>query len=564
MCYDDDSGVTDKMDNASNSSRQPWGVAPIDFLYSIDTNFSPESLSLEEKEAILSSVSATIIESVYEYACLPKRTRKRRRQSAVSSFSSASSSRRAEILSISPGFGHEWLGDCDFFSNKEDSGSFCSEIQGTVLVAFDGNNRADSTKVVASDFESVGNVVLSRIEEDMMNGIYIDKINAEMRNLGVTITTMNYIDSDYPELAAQDAFGDLNTNAGLLEADLAGMSVFSKVAIPMMVILSLLAMGLCWYAIVSRPTDLFSAQNRSANPKSGTKRDEADGRKHNNNSKNVDTGKNEKHTQKSSKESSRALTVEATLQDLSNTEKLTYGDQNAMNPSRSFNQKSSTTHSFRSTQASRGATQARNQSSMNAVDRNNHPSDTETGSCGHSVEMHNGVRGNAPYISNVGLVKDGHRRTRANASFSASKARRNVTPIRALSSFFGIGNWSGSNPVMDRIGACASIPNNHCFGDEQELPPRLGNSEDTFLRYGRPINERNNSLVQAEPHVYPNKSAKWAMGAKKSAAYREYINKKVLQRNTEYGKPDEFVPMEIGVKRTFTDSQGRIREMVAL
>jgi len=592
VCYDSDSGSNVSTANVADARRKPWGVAPIDFTYSIETNFSLLSLSLREKETLLPSVSAAIIESVYEYDCLSQRRRKRRRQSAVSSLltSSVSSSRRAEILSVGPGIGHEWLGECGdiSFSNNNDEKNdyFCIKIRGTVVIAFDGEEHPESTIAIASDFKSVGDVVLSRIEEDMINGNYVDKINNDLLMFGLTIISMKYIDSNYPGLVAQGAFGPLNSNSGLetamVRVDTVGMTLFSKVAIPIMVILFLLAMGLCWCAVLSCPADLFFAKTRSRNQESGDNKDE-DSRNHSrsnsgregeigyrNNSipfsitnidkKNADIRRNEKYRHKGSRESSRTLSLEATLQDLSDIEVLKYGNQNPV-------------HSMSSG----------NQSTMHVVDGNSHPSDTETGSSSPSVEICNDIKDDVPTGIKVDLMNVPYREV-ADGSLSAKKAKFNSTPIRAISSFFSksISSTVPQGPtstinLMDRISSCTSIPNNHCLGDEQELQPRTTtngtNTNSTVLRYIIPTVERCNSLMEEESEPpalsrksVPNKAGSplSRMGSKKSAAYREYINQKILQRKAGYEQSDTSMSMQIGVKRTFTDSQGRIREMVAL
>lgn len=537
VCYDD---------NASD--RQPWGVAQIDFLYSIQTNFPSESLSLRQKDAILGSISAAIVESVHKYGCSSRQSRKRRRQSAVSS--SASSSRRTEMLSISPGDGHEWLGECDGLQTINES--FCNEIHGTVEIAFDVEDTPGSSSAVASDFKSVGEIVLSRIKDDMTNGNYLDNVRNDV--FGVTVNNIKYIDSDYLDLVAQDAFVPLNSNSEYPEATF-NLTLFSKIAIPIMVILSLLAMGLCWCAMVSCPTDVFFAKRRQ-NKDSHNQHAERGDRKNNRKSKNVSTGRNEKLDLKSRNESSRSYSLEAIRQDLSVAESTKYGHQKAARSSLSTNQ----------VLPFLARSHARTQSRLHTLDSNPHPSDTETGSSGRSVEMRNNFEDHAPSRRTIDLTKPYGREKRF------ANEKRSFNPMNAIASLFGQRN---SNDLVDRITAC----NNNCFGDEQEAPPPTMRNEnsnkDTVLKYVIPTVERSNSLVDNESSTPPvsRKATPTAvrspyaqMGTKKSAAYREYINDKMIQRSAELDPPDKSVPipMEIGVKRTFTDSQGRIREMVAL
>jgi len=489
VCYDDDTGIIDPLDS---TARRPWGVAPIDFNYAIHTDVASESLTDMEKDAILTSVSAAIIESVYEYGCFPRQSRKRRRQTAVSS---ASISRRAEILSISPGSGHEWLGDCAGLT----SGSHCSEIRGTVEIAFDRKVHPESTSTGAVDFESVGNTVLFRIQEDMINGNYVDKVNNDMRSFGRVISTMKYIDSDYPDLAAKDAFGALDwstADSELSAASAGGMTRFSKAAIPIMVILSLLAMGLCWCAYKSFPMEYFFAKRRRSKDEKARK----EKRKH---------------------ESKHALSLEATLEDLEEVETRKYGD-------RSFSRFSPVVMGTRA------------QSAPNIGNGAFQPSDTETGTFADET-----------------------------AIFSSNE-KRNATPIRLLSSLFGNSNTttvplSPEPTITEKISACTGIP---CTGN----PNNQNQNNGAVMRYITPSVVRSNSLIDEEelpPEnisrslTMPSPSRSWfpRMGSKKAAAYKEYINEKMNQRNPELANPE---PMKIGVKRTFTDSQGQIREMVAL
>jgi hypothetical protein len=541
-------------------------------------------LSQVEKNAILRSVSAAIIDSVYEYGCLPQGSRKRRRQTAVSSLplSSASTSRRAEILSISPGIGHDWLGECNGLSssntNDNENDFSCNEIHGTVVIAFNDKDDPEATSTVASGFESVGNVVLSRIEEDMINGNYVDKVNNDMLQFGVKINNMKYIDSDYPDLAAQDAFEPLNYNSGAAEADIFradpfDMTLFSKIAIPIMVVLSLLAMGLCWFAIRSCPTELFFPKSR---------KDEDEGRySKGSNNRYVDKGvrkdNNNSKARGTSKESSRALSLEATLQDLSDIEMLTYGDQSAAQSMSYGNQSSYSIPPSRSARSHRGVNRF-----LPTVEGNVHSSDTDTGSSGHSAEMHYDIKNREPPGRRVNSMQASHRGRVAHDSSFSKQAKQNATPIRVLSHMFGQSNANRVPPVptstaelMDRINSCTSIPNNDCFANEQ-MPPSstmLNRENNNSLRYVVPTVERSNSLVEYESSRLPvsrsrtqptARSSLSPMGTKKSAAYRDYINKKMIQREAKYEQPDTSLPMEIGVKRTFTDAHGRVRDMVAL
>lgn len=619
VCYDGDNGSNQSTDNTGDARRKPSGVAPVDFIYSIKSDISLSLLSLREKEVILESVSSAIIESVYKYGCFPRRGRKRRRQSAVSlsPLPSASSSRRAEILSISPGKGHQWIGECSglLANNSSDvkNGLFCSEIQGTVVIAFDGNDHPESASGTASDFESVGNLVLSRIEEDMIDGSYVEKVNNDMQKFGLSISNMTYIDSDYPNLVAQDAFGSMNSNFGLPKANVVpaetfNMPLFSKVAIPVMVVLFFLAMGLCWCAIMSYPADLYSVKGKKGkfidqeheyknsrnyrHSKPSQDAETGDSITKNNNSKTHVVGSNEKYKREGCEENVRAISL-ATLQDLSNTEKLNYGDQDAVSSmnsrDRSSNRRNLSTPHVLNTETSHGASRlpsirARPQSAMHVVNGKSHPSDTETGSSGKCNEIHNNMKDHTPTESKVQSMNVGDRGEFADNLAFAKKAKQNCTPRSILSSLFcrDLSSDVPSDPVptidlMGRINSCTSDQNNNCFGSDQgQTPSRVINESSNnsrALRHAIPNTERCNSLMDTESLTPPVTSettqttkglALSRMGTKKSAAYREYINNKMLQRNADCEQLNESIPIEIGVKRTFTDADGCIREMVAL
>jgi len=598
VCVNDNSGTNIGANTEADVRRHPWGVAPIHFRYSIESLFSPTLLSVMEKDSILKSVSAAIIESIYEIGCLPQ-NRKRRRQNAVS-FSSSTRSRRAEILSISPGTGHEWLGPCDDLLPSDNIPNtivtYCSMILGTLVIGFDENIHLNSntSNVTANDFNSVGNVVLSKIEQDMINGNYIEIVNDDIASLGVTISYMTFIGSDYPDLVNENVFGSMNANPQLLEAGsvplkLAEMTRFSKVVIPIMAILFLLAMAFCWCAIMSWPKDVFPQKNRR---KKSENEDFHGNHSQNHLQPNVRRDADDIDPIPSSMTrygNAGELSLAATLQDLSHAEALKYGDQKTTQPSSSGNPENYSSIPRRNTKLSRDTNQFlpvtardRPQNTMYVVDGTYHPSDTETGSSGRSVDFRNDIgdffpnerKADLENAVNHGKVPDDH-------SF-AKKGGRNATPIRFLSSFLGGNNASeatstatNTNNLMDRISSCTSIQNNKCLGGAHELLPDVSkkqNDENKF-RYVIPTVDRSNSLVETESlkrlpssEEIPNRtrSTLSRMGTKKSAAYREYINDKILRREAECEQLESSIPIEIGVKRTFTDAQGRIREMVAL
>jgi len=162
-------------------------------------------------------------------------------------------------------------------------------------------------------------------------------------------------------------------------------------------------------------------------------------------------------------------------------------------------------------------------------------------------------------------------------------------PTSIFSSLFGQNNRVGShvppprNPtsvieLVNRVGSCTTIRTNNCLGNEKDETEKHSNR----LRYVVTDVERSNSMVESmdrhrppKPRAptastkgaSPNKSTSPSarMGKKKSTAYRAYMHKKMTEREEECLQPlGSPIPMEIGVKRTFTDEKGRVREMVSL
>mmetsp|Transcript_19404 Transcript_19404/g.39890 ORF Transcript_19404/g.39890 Transcript_19404/m.39890 type:complete len:153 (+) Transcript_19404:752-1210(+) len=128
-------------------------------------------------------------------------------------------------------------------------------------------------------------------------------------------------------------------------------------------------------------------------------------------------------------------------------------------------------------------------------------------------------------------------------------------------------NFRQSRQSRKKISACTGIPCTGIPNNENQ-----NQHDGAVMRYITPSVVRSNSLIDEEelpPEnisrslTMPSPSRSWfpRMGSKKAAAYKEYINEKMHQRNPELAHSE---PMKIGVKRTFTDSQGQIREMVAL
>mmetsp|Transcript_54012 Transcript_54012/g.62395 ORF Transcript_54012/g.62395 Transcript_54012/m.62395 type:complete len:660 (+) Transcript_54012:178-2157(+) len=635
--------------NNNSGNKAGTAIAPIAFLYSVETNLSSMSLSLEAKEAIVSSVSAAIIDKIYEYDCPTRRT-----------LSSSSSLRRMEIQSISPGNGHEWLGECfspgtgegssdSDSSSSSSSGSnidnnintSCNEIDGTVVIGF------DETGSGPSDFRSIGTIVLTRIQEDMTNGNYLEKLNIDIQNLNVTVTKMNYIDSDYFELVDQNIFASLN--AGLdsnLSAQQTGMTVFSKAAIPVMVVLFLLAMGLCWCAFSSCPTEVIFWKNY----KKEEVDEESEGSPYSKDSRHLSTlhkpkaghlsyvkahprhlsrlsstmdvypnsgrdgrlcpkGKDDqdlssssttcsddvnKSKQRRNNEEDEVIppSLEATLKDLSEAEMKSYdmyGHRQTFS-TLPIGNTNTRMNRFLPIPIRRSKSQ-----SMIYVEEGSHPSDTETDNeksgCSTSssglhedsstdsvIELYEDCSNDSVIESEINFVKvedpesvcsklKGQKKQQQqqhHATHPVLPSSRRVFPFffKSIDSQKGVrNNPSPDIDLVERV-TCTSSDNN-CLRDTKEIPAP---DSITVINY---IPKSSNPLVAK---VTPIPSINTALpptrriSGKKSAAYREYINNKMLQRNHSMEGTDceDNVSMEIGLKRSVVDERGTIREMVAL
>jgi hypothetical protein len=645
------------------SRNEPWNdavatVAPIEFLYSVETTETIDlsSLSLEAKEAIMFSVSAAIIESIYEYDCPSQQ-----RALSMSSSRSRSKRRRMEIQSISPGNGHVWLGECnsniDNNNNNnnnivESSNRNCNEIDGTVVIGFDEENGSSP-----SDFSSVGNVVLSRIQEDMTNGNYLEQVNTDIQkqNFNVTVTDMKYINSDYFDLVDQDVLASLNS--GLddvnLAADQTGMTLFSKAAIPVMVVLFVLAMAFCLCALMSWPAEAIFWKNKkkkkekfdeesegnlyskkdstlqkpkaedlrytNAHPHKLSSRSSTmdvprnsgrDGRlslkgkddkdlpsSSYSNGDNTTTNSNSNKRRKN-KEEDKVLSpsLEATLKDLTEAELKSFGNASyAVTRGQTFS-----TLPMGNTSNTRGnrflpipTRRSRSQSMMHVVEISHPASDTETDNdksgCSSNISgLHDenskdsmGTENNKidfvkvddiQYVSSKPNKKNKRRQLVQHQEQSTPPILPSSRSV--FSSFFTSTDnrketQSPAINLVERVTACTS-DNNRCLGDTEEMPAPDNNNNNVVLNYipgsSTPLRA---TQVPHVPTISTSSSAR--MSTKKSAAYRDYINKKMLLRNHSLernhsldGSLYEDVPMEIGLKRSFVDTRGKVREMVAL
>ena len=290
----------------SSSSNELWGVAPVDFIYSVSMNstlttvsgiqFDP-SLGEEATQVLLSSISNAIIDSIYVNECSKitdatpssnttttdatptadaiveddtgyrRRTANqlvRRRQ--LQQADSNDSRRRLGIQSISPGIGHIVRGDCsagsesngssnnttttfegseeleEFISTgsspSSSSSSLCKEIYGNVIIGFDDIGEESST------FESVGSNVLARIQQDMVDDLYLDQINKNMEQYNVVVTKVEYIDSNYFNKLDKGVYAPLNSADWFQPTT--GLSTFTKAAIPIIVLLFMMMACCCW------------------------------------------------------------------------------------------------------------------------------------------------------------------------------------------------------------------------------------------------------------------------------------------------------------------------------
>jgi hypothetical protein len=238
------------------ANEERWGIAPVGFIYSVETT-KELSTNGETEKMLLESVSAAIIDSIYNNDCSGTTPENGRRLFDRSSGerSLTSSQRRLGIQSIAPGNRNQWRGECeDVASNSGNTtadtvsiarnsngegGIFCNRFDGSLILGFD--NVGDT----GYDFESVGDTVISRIQNDMTNGMYIDRINQDLLQFDVVVTRMAYIESDYLDSTESDTSSTLNSLNDAPQRP--EFTAFTKVTIPLLSIMAFLILVLCFF-----------------------------------------------------------------------------------------------------------------------------------------------------------------------------------------------------------------------------------------------------------------------------------------------------------------------------
>jgi hypothetical protein len=281
---DENYGVSDLSVNQGTNNTAPelWGVAPVEFVYSIQLNAlshnDDEDLVLtgEGEDALMISLSKAMMYSIYQNECgdvdigyddgenhvnreLVYHQRKRRL--GETGLSSTQKRRQLNIQSIALGTGHKIMGKCpeqmdeeSTFGGPEGNSSdttgptnitafdyavpSCGQVSGIVVVGF------DTMGVTASSFYTVGTTVIDRIQDDIANGRYLDQVNRDMEAFNIRLSRMAYINSRYFEKVNQGVFSPLKS--GNWTQSQYQLSTFSKITIPIIVLLFLLMLCFCW------------------------------------------------------------------------------------------------------------------------------------------------------------------------------------------------------------------------------------------------------------------------------------------------------------------------------
>lgn len=256
-----------KCDNLYEGNEELWGVAPVGFVYSVETT---KELSLGEVEnVLLESVSAAVIDSIYNNDCSGKTPESGRRLGrSKDKRLLTSSQRRLVIQSISPGNRNQWRGECDSGANSSGNsttdsasfsrdgngeGLFCNQFDGSVILGY------DDVGDTAYNFDSVGDTVIGRIQEDMSNGSYLDRINQDLLPFDVVVTRMAFIESN--DFDSTDSGTIAPSNSLDVTAQGSELTAFSKVTIPLLTVLALLILILCWLWYSTRIKSFFKCED---------------------------------------------------------------------------------------------------------------------------------------------------------------------------------------------------------------------------------------------------------------------------------------------------------------
>jgi hypothetical protein len=279
-------GVSDwSVGNGTNDTvPKLWGVAPVEFVYSIQLNALSDDgdedliLTEEGERVLMTSLSRAMMYSIYQNECenIDKgdydgenhfnRDRdlgyhqRRRRQLDDEGRSSTLKQRQLSIQSISLGTGHRLMGSCPKQVENEsklggpkknttntmvptNSTAFdytlpsCGQVSGIVLIGF------DTVGEKASSFYTVGTTIIDRIQDDIANGSYLDQVNRYMEAFDVKVSSMEYVNSNYFDKLDQGVFAPLESGDW---AQYHQLSTFSKITIPIIVLLFFMMLCFCW------------------------------------------------------------------------------------------------------------------------------------------------------------------------------------------------------------------------------------------------------------------------------------------------------------------------------
>jgi hypothetical protein len=202
-------------------------VVPLDVMYDVETDV--EDLSVELEQKMLGSLSGAMIASVFDSHCGERRK----------------SSRKLELESIDAGQMDIPLDPCT--AQGTDSKG-CMRYDGDLSLGY--NDVGEASTALA-----VGRMVIVQIKDDMDNGRYIEKLNADLIGSGVSVTRVNYVGSNYLEWLKEEADSEQPVSAiqtSNFTVDDGGLNGLGKYMVAFVSLLLLLAICACGCLALTR------------------------------------------------------------------------------------------------------------------------------------------------------------------------------------------------------------------------------------------------------------------------------------------------------------------------
>ena len=143
----------------------------LDVMYAVETTV--EDLSVELEQQMLKTLSRAMTASIFDSHCGARRL--------------GESSRMLELQSIDSGQMDMPLEPC---TAKGTESKGCMRYEGDLLLGYSDVGEASTAF-------AVGTIAIAQIQDDMENGQYIETLNDDLLGSGVSVTSVNYVGSNY-------------------------------------------------------------------------------------------------------------------------------------------------------------------------------------------------------------------------------------------------------------------------------------------------------------------------------------------------------------------------------